>query len=48
MFKEQLVFIPVHIASASVTSPVVDQHPIAIPDIEPIEEVNQEISNVGP
>ena len=34
------------ITSAPVTNPIVDQHPIAIPDNELIEEVNPEALDV--
>ena len=40
MFKEHLVFIHLSIASASISSPVVDQHPVAITDDEPIKDVD--------
>ena len=40
MFKEHPVFIPMPIASASISSPIVDQHPIATTDDEPIEDVD--------
>ena len=40
VFKEHLIFIHVLMAFATVTSLVVDQHPIATPDNEPIEEAN--------
>ena len=46
MFKEQLVFILVPIASALISSPVVDQHPIAIIDDELIEDVDLVAPNV--
>ena len=39
MFKEHLVFIYVPIASAPISSPVVDHHLVAITDDEPIEDV---------
>ena len=42
VFKEHLVFIHVPIAFAPISSSVVDQHPIAIPDNELIEEVDTE------
>ena len=45
-FKEHLVFIPMPIASAPITGPVVDQHLIVTPDNEPIEEVDQEVIDV--
>ena len=40
VFKEHLVFIPVFIASTPISSLVVDQHPIASTDDEPIEDVD--------
>ena len=40
MFKEHPVFIPMPIASAPVSSPVVDHHLVAITDYEPIEDVD--------
>ena len=40
MFKKQLVFISVSIASAPISSPVIDQHLLATPDNEPIEDVD--------
>ena len=40
VFKEHPVFIPMTIASAPISSPVVDEHPIAITDYEPIEDVD--------
>ena len=40
MFKEHLVFILVPIASSPIYSPVVDQHPVATTDDEPIEDVD--------
>ena len=40
MFKEHPVFIPVRIASALISSPVVNQHPVATTDDEPIEDVD--------
>ena len=39
MFKEHPVFIPVSIVFAPISSPAVDQHPIATTDDEPIENV---------
>ena len=38
--KEHLVFIPVPITSAPIPSPIVDQHPIATTDDEPIKDVD--------
>ena len=46
VFKEQLVFILVPIASALISSLVVDQHPIAIIDDELIEDVDLVALNV--
>ena len=40
VFKEHPAFIPVSIASAPISSPIVDQHPIATPDNKPIEDVD--------
>ena len=40
VFKEHLVFIHVPIASALISGPIVDQHPIATPNNEPIEDVD--------
>ena len=40
MFKEHLVFIPVLIASAPISSPFVDQHSISTTNDEPIEDAN--------
>ena len=40
MFKEHLVFIPVPIASASISSPTVDQHLVTTTNDEPIEDVD--------
>ena len=40
MFKEHLIFIHVPIASASISSPIVDQHLVATIDDEPIEDVD--------
>ena len=37
VFKEHPVFIPVSIASASISSPVVDQHPVATTDDKPLK-----------
>ena len=46
VFKEHLVFIPVSIASALISSCVVYQHLIATPDNEPTEEVNLEAPKI--
>ena len=46
MFKEHLVFIPMHIALAPISSPVVYQHSIATSDNELIEEVNPEAPEI--
>ena len=40
MFKEHLVFISVHIAFVPINGPVVDQHPVATPDNNSIEEID--------
>ena len=40
VFKEHPIFILLPIASALISSPVVDQHPITTTDDEPIEECN--------
>ena len=40
MFKEHPVFIPMPIASASISSPIVDQHLVATTNDEPIEDVD--------
>ena len=40
MFKEHLVFILVPIAFTPISSLVVDQHPVATTDDEPIEDVD--------
>ena len=40
VFKEHPVFIPVPIAFTPISSPVVDQYPVATADDEPIEDVN--------
>ena len=44
--KEHPVFSHVPIAFASISSLVVDQHLVATPENKPIEEVDQEASNV--
>ena len=46
MFKEPPIFIHVPIASALISSPVVDQHLVATIDDEPIEDVDLVASNV--
>ena len=48
MFKEHPVFILVSIVSASISSPVGDQHPEATTDDEPIEDVDPVAPNVDP
>ena len=48
MFKEHLVFIPVSIASAPISSPIVDQHLVATIEDEPIEDVNPVTPNIDP
>ena len=40
VFKEHTVFIPVPIPSTPISSPVVDQYPVATIDDEPIEDVD--------
>ena len=40
VFKEHLILIPVSIVSTSISSPIVDQHPIATTDDEPIKDVD--------
>ena len=40
MFKEYPVFIPALITSTLISNHVVDQHPIAITNDEPIEDVD--------
>ena len=40
VFKEHLVFIPMPIASTPISGPVVDQHPVATSNDEPIEDVD--------
>ena len=46
MLKEHSVFIPMHIASAPISSSVVYQNLIATPDNKPIEEVNLEAPEI--
>ena len=46
VFKEHPIFIPVPIASTLISSHVVDQHPVATPDNEPIEDVDLVVPNV--
>ena len=46
MFKEHPIFIHVSIASSPISSPVVNQHPVATPDNEPIEEIDLEAPDV--
>ena len=46
VFKDHPIFIPMLIASAPISSSVVDQHPVAITDNEPIEEANLEASEI--
>ena len=48
MFKEHLVFIPMPIASAPISSPVVDQHPVTFTNDELIEDVDLVASDVDP
>ena len=40
MFKEHPVFILVPIAFTLISSPIVNQHPIATPNNDPIEDVD--------
>ena len=40
VFKEHPIFIPVPIASSTISSPVINQHLVAIIDGEPIENVD--------
>ena len=40
MFKEHPIFIPMHIASTPICSPVVDQDPVTTPNNEPNEDVD--------
>ena len=40
LFKEHPVFISIPIAATMISSPVVDQHPVAIIDDEPIGDVD--------
>ena len=40
VFKEHLVFIPMPIASAMISSPIIDQHPVATTNDEQIEDVD--------
>ena len=40
MFKEHLVFIPMPIFSTPIFSPVVDHHPVATTNDEPIKDVD--------
>ena len=40
VFKEHLFFIPMLIASAPISSLIIDQHPIATTNNEPIEDVD--------
>ena len=46
VFKEHLFFIPMSIASASISSPIIDQHPIATTDDKPIEDIDPVTSDV--
>ena len=48
MFKEHLVFIHVPITFAPISSPIVDQHPVATTDDEPIEDVDLVALDVDP
>ena len=40
VFKEHPFFIAMHIASTLIFSPIIDQHPVATTDEEPIEDVD--------
>ena len=46
VFKEHPIFIPVPISSSPISSPIVDQHPVATTDDEPIEDVDPVAPNV--
>ena len=46
MFKEHLVFIHVLIVSALISGPIVDQHPVATTNDEPIKNVDLVAPNV--
>ena len=46
VFKEYPIFIPVPIASALISSSIVDKHLVATIDDEPIEDVDQVVSDV--
>ena len=48
MFKEHPVFIPMPIASALISIPVVDQHLVTTIDDEPIEDVDPIASDGDP
>ena len=40
MFKEYPVFIPMPIVFAPISSSIIDQHPVATTDDQPIEDVD--------
>ena len=40
MFKEHPIFISMHISSSMISSSIVDQHPVATPNNELIEDVD--------
>ena len=46
MFKEHPIFIYIPIVSPQISSPVVDQHPVATTDDEPLEDVDSVALNV--
>ena len=48
VFKEHPVFILMPVASAPISNHVVDQHPIATTDDEPIEDVDPVAPDVDP
>ena len=46
VFKEHLVFIPMPIASAMISSPIIDQHLVATTNDEPMEDVDPRAPDV--
>ena len=46
MLKKHLVYIPMPIATILIIGLIVDQHPIATLDNEPIEQIDLEAPNV--
>ena len=46
MFKEHPIFILVPIASTPISNPIVNQHPVATIDDEPIEDVDPIVPDV--